>query len=95
MLMAVVMMSLVITVPMAVAVTVVMPMAVIVPMAVVMLMVMAAVAMVVVAVAVIQARIVGGRTHLVGFEQSDAEQQGQGHVSFHRPQDPGVVLDVP
>ena len=38
--------------------------------------VMAAVAMVVVAVAVIQARIVGRGTHLVGFEQSDTEQQG-------------------
>ena len=59
-----------------------------------MLMVMAAVAMVVVAVAVIQARIVGGRTHLVGFEQSDTEQQGKRHVSFHRPQDPRIVLDV-
>ena len=78
---------------MAVAVTVVMPMAVIVPMAVVMLMVMAAVAMVVVAVAVIQARIVGGRTHLVGFEQSNAEQQGKRHLPFHRPQDPRIVLD--
>ena len=63
----------------AVAVAVVMesvPMAVIVSMAVVMLMVMAAVAMVVIAVAVIQARIVGRGTHLVGFEQSDTEQQG-------------------
>ena len=68
-------------------------MAVIVPMAVVMLMVMAAVAMVVVAVAVIQARIVGGRTHLVGFEQSNAEQQGKRHLPFHRPQDPRIVLD--
>ena len=71
-LMAVVMMSLVMTVPMAVAVTVVMPMAVIVFMTVIV--VMAAVAMVVVAVAVIQARIVGRGTHLVGFEQSDTEQ---------------------
>ena len=53
---------------------VVMPVAVVVPMAVVV--VMAAVAMVVVAVAVIQARIVGGGTHLVGFEQPNAEQQG-------------------
>ena len=26
---------------------------------------------------------VGGGTHLVGFEQSDTEQQGQGHVTFH------------
>ena len=51
---AVVMVSVVMTVPMAVAVTVVMPMAVIVSM------VMAAVAMIVIAVAVIQARIVGG-----------------------------------
>ena len=63
---------------------VVMPVAVVVPMAVVvamavfmrMIVVMAAVAMVVVAVAVIQARIVGGGTHLVGFEQPNAEQQG-------------------
>ena len=84
-LMAVVMMSVVMTVPMAVAV--------IVPMAVIVLMVMAAVAMVVVAVAVIQARIVGGRTHLVGFEQSDTEQQGKRHLPFHRPQDPRIVLD--
>ena len=73
--------------------------AVIVPMAVmtvtvVVVVVMAALAMVVVAVAVIQARIVGGGTHLVGFEQANAEQQGQGHVSFHRPQDPRIVLDV-
>ena len=65
---AVVMVSVVMTVPMAVGMTV------IVPMAVVMLMVMAAVAMVVVAVAVIQARIVGRGTHLVGFEHSDTEQ---------------------
>ena len=38
--------------------------------------VMTAVAMVVVAVAVIQAWIVGRRSHLVGFEQADTEQQG-------------------
>ena len=65
---AVVMVSVVMTLPMAVGMTVIVPMAVIV--------VMAAVAMVVVAVAVIQARIVGRGTHLVGFEQSNAEQQG-------------------
>ena len=70
---AVVMVSVVMTVPMAVGMTVIVPMAVIVFMTVIV--VMAAVAMVVVAVAVIQARIVGRRTHLVGFEQSDTEQQ--------------------
>ena len=68
-------------------------MTVIVPMAVIVSMVMAAVAMIVVAVAVIQAWIVGGRTHLVGFEQSNAEQQGKRHLPFHRPQDPRIVLD--
>ena len=73
---AVVMVSVVMTVPMAVTVTVPMAVTVIVPMAVIVSMVMAAVAMVVVAVAVIQARIVGRGTHLVGFEQSDTEQQG-------------------
>ena len=69
---AVVMVSVVMTVPMAVGMTVIVPMAVIVFMTVIV--VMAAVAMVVVAVAVIQARIVGRGTHLVGFEQSDTEQ---------------------
>ena len=59
---AVVMVSVVMTVPMAVIMTVIVPM------------VMTAVAMVVVAVVVIQARILSGGTHLVGFEQSDAEQ---------------------
>ena len=59
-----------------VVMAVVMPMAVVRPMAVIvpMVMVVAAVTMVVVAVAVIQARIVGRGTHLVGFEQSDTEQ---------------------
>ena len=77
---AVVMVAMVMTVPMAVVMTVIVPMVVIVSMAVIVFMtvivVMVAVAMVVVAVAVIQARIVGRGTHLVGFEQSDTEQQG-------------------
>ena len=77
---AVVMVAMVMTVPMAVVMTVIVPMVVIVSMAVIVFMtvivVMVAVAMVVVAVAVIQARIVGRGTHLVGFEQSNAEQQG-------------------
>ena len=86
-LMAVVMVAVVMTLPMAVGMTV------IVFMTVTVIVVIAAVAVIVVAVAVIQARIVGRGTHLVGFEQSDAQQQGQGHVSFHRPQDPRIVLD--
>ena len=57
-----------------VVMTVIVPMVVIVFMTVIVVMV--AVAMVVAAVAVIQARIVGRGTHLVGFEQSDTEQQG-------------------
>ena len=65
-LMAVVMVAMVMTVPMALVMGVIVPMAVIVFMTVIV--VMAAVAMVVVAVAVIQARIVGRGTHLVGFE---------------------------
>ena len=88
---AVVMVSVIMTVPMAVFMTVIVFMAVIV--IVPMVMVMAAVAMVVVAVAVIQAGIVGGRTHLVGFEQSNAEQQGKRHLPFYRPKDPRIVLD--
>ena len=74
---------------MVMAVVVVMIVPVIVPMVVVM-----AVAMAVIVVAVIQARIVGGGTHLVGFEQADTEQQGQGDIPFHRSQDAGIVLDV-
>ena len=75
---AVVMVAMVMTVPMAVVMTVIVPMVVIVSMVVIVFMtvivVMVAVAMVVVAVAVIQARIVGRGTHLVGFEQSDTDQ---------------------
>ena len=69
---AVVMVSVVmVSVVMAVRMTVIMTMVVM-----TVVVVMTAVAMVVVAVAVIQARIVGRGTHLVGFEQSNAEQQG-------------------
>ena len=88
-LMAVVMVSVVMTVPMAVVVTVLMPMAV----AVVVVLVLMAVVMVSVVMTVPMAATVVGGTHLVGFEQSNAEQQGQRHLSFHRPQDPRIVLD--
>ena len=81
-LMAVVMVSVVMTVPMAVGMTVIVPIAVIVPVFMTVIVVMAAVAMVVVAVAVIQARIVGGGTHLVGFEQSDTSSRGKGTSPF-------------
>ena len=56
---------------------------------------MAAVAMVVIAVAVVEARILQWRGHLVGFEQADTQQQSQGHVPFHRPQDAGIVFHSP
>ena len=75
------------------------PMAVIVVMAVVMpmavVMVMAAVAMVVITVAVVEAWVLHRRGHLVGFEQADTQQQGQGHIPLHRPQDAGIVFDGP
>ena len=60
-----------------------------------MVMVMAAVAMVVITVAVVEAWVLHRRGHLVGFEQADTQQQGQGHIPLHRPQDAGIVFDGP
>ena len=38
-------------------------------------------------------RTAGGH-HPVALEQAHAQQQRQGHLAFHRPQDAGVLLDV-
>ena len=72
-----------------------MPMAVLMRVVVIVIVIVVAVAMVVIAVAVIEAGIIRSSGDLVGFEQSHAEQQRQGHVAFHGAHDPCIVLHGP
>ena len=83
-------------------------MAVVVLAVVVIAVVMAAMAMLVVAGTVVVLAVVmlavvmlavvllvgtGVEAELIAFEKAHTQQQRQGHLSFHSPQDPGIALE--